>query len=940
MAINLNDNIYINAGKPSEAKYLTTSNTKYTNTSAVNSAISLSLRYEGLTVLLADGKEYWYSGGIQDINLVLKTSSSNFSTQTQNFVFSAPSGSNGMPSFRLLSSTDIPSLNYLPLTGGTMGTNAKILQNSYNLYCDTSSNIVFSSGTNIGGIRNFFFGNNTGTNNTNNDTIIIGYEAGLGNTQNDTIFIGGSSGQNNVGTQVNGIGPNSSKNNTGNGVCSYGISSSENNTGNGVVSIGSFSAFGNSGNNVISLGSASGINNSYNNVSLFGMYSSASTSGQIVFNDGGAINHNTRFTFNTTQDNLIYVPNKSGTIAFLDDIVGGNYLPLTGGLMSGDINMNIYKISSTSGTYVNINSGILVNSSNITTIDWETAFLTDSSNNSSLNWDNRYLMDVFTGVSVDWGSRRLINTLGIIIADWSGDNLVLNADPINDLDVATKQYVDGIAGSAGFGVYLPLSGGTMGNDAIIESNGFSVWIGQAILRDGSGVTTLDWDSCMLMNKNGLNVLNWSDQLFIDINGMLSLDWENRILSDTTSASSLNWENRTLIDVTNITSLDWNNKVLNDSYSGLSIDWQNKQLFDGGNTSINWSDRNLYDSTTQLALSWTTRSAYDSNGSAVLNWDYKMLNDVIGLTSIDWQNRTLNGYSGSLTLDWGLQTLNNYLNATVADWSGDRLLLNDDPINLLDAATKQYVDNSINGISGFLPLSGGTMTGDISSTNNIINVVNGTLTYSSNISLNWESKLLYDNSSVYSLDWNGRLLLDDLGNNSIDWRYRNIYNSLGYTTLNYEIGTLYSPDDTNGSVDWKNRILQDTTAIGVVDWSNGHLVALYTPSATNDLITKGYADANYGGSSAPVSITITTTTTISATTYSCYFSNSSTPLTLTLLDATTCLDYEITIKNINTGVLTIDTFSTQTIDGLTPRTITSQYGFMKLKSNGSNWFIIG
>jgi hypothetical protein len=44
-----------------------------------------------------------------------------------------------------------------------------------------------------------------------------------------------------------------------------------------------------------------------------------------------------------------------------------------------------------------------------------------------------------------------------------------------------------------------------------------------------------------------------------------------------------------------------------------------------------------------------------------------------------------------------------------------LILSADPVNTLDAATKQYVDNSINnGLagSGFLPLSGGTMTGPL------------------------------------------------------------------------------------------------------------------------------------------------------------------------------------------------------------------------------------
>lgn len=50
------------------------------------------------------------SSGILTANLV---------SQTQNFIFSAPSGSNGIPSFRSLTSLDIPVLPYLKLDGTT-----------------------------------------------------------------------------------------------------------------------------------------------------------------------------------------------------------------------------------------------------------------------------------------------------------------------------------------------------------------------------------------------------------------------------------------------------------------------------------------------------------------------------------------------------------------------------------------------------------------------------------------------------------------------------------------------------------------------------------------------------------------------------------------------------------------------------------------------------
>jgi hypothetical protein len=72
MAINLNDNIKVLAGKPTDARYLNNL-TPYASVSAANTAIGSTLRYTGLTVNVA-GVEYWYADGILDGNLVVKDS--------------------------------------------------------------------------------------------------------------------------------------------------------------------------------------------------------------------------------------------------------------------------------------------------------------------------------------------------------------------------------------------------------------------------------------------------------------------------------------------------------------------------------------------------------------------------------------------------------------------------------------------------------------------------------------------------------------------------------------------------------------------------------------------------------------------------------------------------------------------------------------------------
>ena len=71
MAIILNDNLKINAGKPIDRKYLSTGNTAYVSVGAVNAAISISERYTGLTVNIL-GTEYWYRSGVTNTDLIQK----------------------------------------------------------------------------------------------------------------------------------------------------------------------------------------------------------------------------------------------------------------------------------------------------------------------------------------------------------------------------------------------------------------------------------------------------------------------------------------------------------------------------------------------------------------------------------------------------------------------------------------------------------------------------------------------------------------------------------------------------------------------------------------------------------------------------------------------------------------------------------------------------
>jgi len=75
MAIQLNNNIKINAGKPLDVKYLSSSNLPYVSESEVTTQIPIAERSIGLTVNIANS-EYWFATGVTNSDLVLKFAAS------------------------------------------------------------------------------------------------------------------------------------------------------------------------------------------------------------------------------------------------------------------------------------------------------------------------------------------------------------------------------------------------------------------------------------------------------------------------------------------------------------------------------------------------------------------------------------------------------------------------------------------------------------------------------------------------------------------------------------------------------------------------------------------------------------------------------------------------------------------------------------------------
>lgn len=87
------------------------------------------------------------------------------------------------------------------------------------------------------------------------------------------------------------------------------------------------------------------------------------------------------------------------------------------------------------------------------------------------------------------------------------------------------------------------------------------------------------------------------------------------------------------------------------------------------------------------------------------------------------------------------------------------------------------------------------------------------------------------------------------------------------------------------------------------------------------------------------ITITENTALNQTN-SLVISNSSSAITITLPTVASSSGLVLSIKNINTGIVTIDGNGSETIDGVTTIRLENTYDSVIIGCNGSAWFILG
>lgn len=100
----------------------------------------------------------------------------------------------------------------------------------------------------------------------------------------------------------------------------------------------------------------------------------------------------------------------------------------------------------------------------------------------------------------------------------------------------------------------------------------------------------------------------------------------------------------------------------------------------------------------------------------------------------------------------------------------------------------------------------------------------------------------------------------------------------------------------------------------------------------------FVGLNVNGPLSQKFITVTDSVVLDST-YNVVYCNKATAMTVTLPAAASCSGRIYVIKNINSGIVTIDGNSTELIDGEETRQLVTKYKSYTLQSNGSAWFII-
>jgi hypothetical protein len=128
--------------------------------------------------------------------------------------------------------------------------------------------------------------------------------------------------------------------------------------------------------------------------------------------------------------------------------------------------------------------------------------------------------------------------------------------------------------------------------------------------------------------------------------------------------------------------------------------------------------------------------------------------------------------------------------------------------------------------------------------------------------------------------------------------------------------------------------------GQVQYNNAGAFGGFTVSGDGTLnTTTGVLTITSVGGTPISSNYVAKTATYSAAASDFVINCTANTFTVTLPTAVGITGKQYCVKNSGTGVITIDTTSSQTIDGVTSKVLSVQYEYLWVMSNGANWIII-
>jgi hypothetical protein len=155
-------------------------------------------------------------------------------------------------------------------------------------------------------------------------------------------------------------------------------------------------------------------------------------------------------------------------------------------------------------------------------------------------------------------------------------------------------------------------------------------------------------------------------------------------------------------------------------------------------------------------------------------------------------------------------------------------------------------------------------------------------------------------------------------------------------------------EVEASIPTDSNLITNSTIIAALLLETNWVTGIYTGTTTGAVEGQFYIQDKYlyiykDSTFRRINISRDSTTTITDTytqlgTDNTIICNKATDFTLTLLPSANFTDFTLTIKNINTGVVTIDANTAETIDGQLVQYL-YQWDCIKLYTNGTNWFII-